>query len=190
MVALLIRRTLLKKIEYFWRMKLKEGDVFSILLTEDLFGFGQIVKIPNKNNFIIAVFDYTSNTVDIDLKKIIDSKLIFLGYTLDAKLYHKHWVIIGNTSSNLSEVKLPYFKLGTPPGDVYITNYKGEIVRDANKQEFEELIYQTVVAPVRFENALKAYFKLQEWKDEDYNKLLYSHVLNSNDIAIGNKLKG
>jgi hypothetical protein len=169
-------------------MKFKVGDIFSIPVSSDENGFGQIVNIPDRNTLIIALFNIKKEkNIQVDLEEIINSEIVFLGYSLDAKLYHKHWLIIGNNTSNIDRVKLPYNKLGTSP-DIYIVNYKGEKLRVANTQEFEQLLYQTVIAPVRYENALKAHFKFQEWKEE-YDKIRYENVLNSNDIAIGNKLK-
>ena len=38
-------------------MKLKAGDLFTIPINEEKYGFGQIVALPNKHNFIIIVFD-------------------------------------------------------------------------------------------------------------------------------------
>lgn len=163
-------------------MKLKVGDIFTIPVSEEKTGFGQIVNIPNKNNFIIVVFEniYTGKEWP-SLIEITANKILFLGYTMDALLYHKYWQIIGNDYSNLKTIKLPYYKLGTPP-NISIVNYNGDFVRKANKEEFDKLTYQTVVAPVRYENALKAYHNFLEWKD-DFNELFYDKILESIDIV-------
>src|SRR5258708_92779 len=127
-------------------MKLKVGDIFTIPISDDKTGFGQIIKIPNKSNFIIIVFKQVYSGKDWpSLDEIIKDEILFLGYTMDALLYHKYWNIIGNNFSNLDKIKLPYFKLGTPP-DMKIVNFKGDKVRKANKSEFENLEYETVVA--------------------------------------------
>lgn len=80
-------------------MKLKVGDIFTIPVSEEKTGFGQIVNIPNRNNFIIIVFEkiYTGKEWP-DIGEIMNDRILFLGYTLDAKLYHKHWKIIGNNT--------------------------------------------------------------------------------------------
>ena len=165
------------------KLKLKVGDVFSIPLGNGELGFGQIVSLPDRDTLIIALFNFKQNDAEpIDINKIFNSEVLFLGYTLDAKLYHKHWVIIGNIQSNLSNIKLPYSKLGTPPGDIYLTDFKGAELCEITEIDFSKLSYQTVIAPIRYENALKAYFKLGEWQD-DYDKLFYKHTLTSNNIA-------
>lgn len=163
-------------------MKLRPGDIFTIPVDEEKTGFGQIINIPNKNNFLIVVFERVySGREWPSLKEIIQDRVLFLGYTMDALLYHKEWRIIGNDSSNLSKIKLPYFKLGTAP-DMNIVTFKGDVVRRASKEEYDNLEYETVIAPVRYENALKAYHKLDEWK-EDYDKLFYERTLESVKVA-------
>jgi hypothetical protein len=161
--------------------KLNVGDVFTIPLddkNDSRVGFGQIIKIPNKHNFIIVVFKQIFCSQDFpSIDKIIEDKILFLGYTMDALIYHKYWQIIGNKTSNLAEIKLPYYKLGTPP-DMNIVDYQGNIFRSASKSEFDNLEYKTVAAPVRYENALKAYYKMAEW-DDDYDELLYERTLES-----------
>jgi hypothetical protein len=45
------------------------------------------------------------------------------------------------------------------------------------------LEYLTTYAPIRFENALKAHFGLQEWVPENYNEILYQKTLDSVKVA-------
>lgn len=168
------------------KLKLKVGNVFSIPINDNEVGFGQLINFPRtKDVFIMIVFDYKEKIKDnYNLEKICSSKILFLGYSLDAKLQHKDWNIIGEFTNNISNIILPYHKLGLPPDDTHITNYKGEIIRIATGNEFSQLSYKTTIAPIRYENALKAHFKLQEWKNEDYDKLLYEYTLKSNEIAL------
>lgn len=167
------------------RFKLNVGNVFTIPLGNGEFGFGQIVIFPKfKSEFIMCVFDIKEKNYDvISVEKICNSPILFLGYSTDAKLYHKDWEVIGNYTSNISAIVMPYHRLGTPPGDIYLTNYKSERVCEIDEETFNKLNYLTNYAPIRYENALKAYFGLQEWKEEDYDKLLYKHTLKSNEIA-------
>jgi hypothetical protein len=165
-------------------MKLKVGDVFTIPISDDKTGFGQIIKIPNKSNFIIIVFKQAYPDKDWpSTDEIIKDEILFLGYTMDALFYHKYWHIIGNNTSNLNKISLPYFKLGTPP-DMKIVNFKGDKVRKANKSEFDNLEYETVVAPVGYEAALQAYHKLAEW-EEYFDKILYDKTLESIKVVEG-----
>lgn len=167
------------------RFKLNEGDIFQIPLGNEEWGVGQIVCFPRtRDAFIMIVFDYkmydsTSNIIE----NAIESPILLLGYSTDAKLYHKHWQIIGNDKRLISKVEMPFHRLGTPPEDIFLTNYKNERLKPINEPEFNKLDYLTNYAPVRFENALKAHFGLQEWISEDYDKILYEKTLESVKIA-------
>lgn len=165
--------------------KLKIGDIFTIPISLDRAGFGQVIKMPVSSGvFIMAVFKQVYSDKNWPtLDEIIEDEVLFLGYTMDALLYHKYWKIIGNKVSNLNKIKLPYYKLGTPP-DMQIVDYKGDRVRKATKREFEYLEYETSVAPIRYENALKAFYKLADW-DEDYDELLYERTLESIAVVEG-----
>ncbi|MBA3829295.1 MAG: hypothetical protein H0X33_10190 [Taibaiella sp.] len=165
------------------KIKLKVGDVFAIELNMGEYGFGQIVAFPrHKYVFIICIFKRRNMGIsELNLEEICNSEILFLGYTSDAKLYHNDWVIIGNYTSNISAIKLPYYKLGSPP-DSYIVDYKGERLLKIDEEVFNALRFETEVGPSRFENALKSFYGLQDWK-EDYNVILYENSLSSNKIA-------
>lgn len=166
-------------------MKLKEGDIFSISVQEKGFGLGQIIKIPNKESISVAIFkevfeDVKSKALGEIIKEC--TPLLF-GNTFDAKFYHKHWIIVGNDKSNLLNIHLPYYKIGSSP--VYIEDFNEKKVRKASKEEIELLMFRKYVAPVRLENALLAYYGLGDWKDDLFNPLLYSYNLESKRLVEG-----
>ena len=110
------------------------------------------------------------------LTTIIDGDILFLGNSMDAKLYHRHWVVIGNNTENLTKIELPYYRIGTIPGETYMTDHSGNIIRRCTTSEFEKLQYQSIIAPVRYEKALKAYHNVEQWQ-EDYKELLIDNHL-------------
>ncbi|KPH13341.1 Imm26 family immunity protein [Chryseobacterium sp. ERMR1:04] len=170
------------------RFKLSEGDIFTIPLGNGEFGIGQIVCFPRtKDVFIMIVYDYRAKKYDENnIMLALKSSILFLGYSTEARLYHKMWEIIENSTKNLDEVKMPYHRLGTPPEEIYLTNYKNERIKAINEKEFQRLEYLTSYAPIRFENALKAHFGLQEWISENYDSVLYEKTLES--IRVANEL--
>ncbi|MES2703512.1 MAG: Imm26 family immunity protein [Bacteroidota bacterium] len=95
-------------------MKLKEGDLFKIRLSDQNYVVGQIVSIPNKESIAIVVFkglcDVGSPYEPINLTQ---KEILFFANTFDAKFHHRHWVIFANYSANLSNIRLPIYKLGT-----------------------------------------------------------------------------
>lgn len=168
------------------RFKLNLGDVFAIPLGDGAYGFGQVITPYEKESgsTMIAIFNYKSDQLkDVILNEVCNSDLVFLGLTFDAKLYHKDWTILGNHLPNVSTIKMPYFKLGTPPDELYLINFKSERLKKIDEELFNKLNYKSTIAPIRYENALKAYFGNQDWKNDEYNKLLYKVSLDSNKIA-------
>lgn len=169
------------------RFKLNVGDVFTIPLNENEVGFGQCVTPHKKTSggFVIAVYPLRENkNQEINIAKVVNANPIFLGFTFDALLCDlPKWKIIGNYIDNLGSIKLPYNRLGTPPDEIYLLNVNNERIAEISEEVFNELEYKTEIAPIRYENALKAHFGLQEWKAEDYDKILYKHTLKSNEIA-------
>ncbi|BFO67000.1 Imm26 family immunity protein [Chryseobacterium sp. KCF3-3] len=166
------------------RFKLNEGDIFAIPLGNNEFGIGQIINFPKTSDaFIVIIFDRKIDDLEkyADLK-IEDLKIIFLGYTFDAKLYYKDWLIIGNYMDNITSIHLPFFKLGTSD-DARLVDYKSKVLKHIDESQFNKLTYKSEIAPIRFENALKAHFGLQEWIPEDYDKILYEKTLESVKIA-------
>ncbi|UKB82742.1 immunity 26/phosphotriesterase HocA family protein [Chryseobacterium sp. MEBOG06] len=166
------------------RFKLNEGDVFAIPLGNSEFGLGQIINFPKTSDaFIVVIFnEKIAELNEFDKINIDDLKIIFLGYTFDAKLYYKDWQIIGNYKDNIQSIPLPFFKLGTSD-DARLVDYKSKVLKHLDESQFDELVYKSEIAPIRYENALKAHFGLQEWIPEDYDKILYEKTLESVKIA-------
>jgi len=162
-------------------MKIQVGDIFEFQVNENSKSYGQIVDVPNKDSLVIIIFE-GQYRYRPDLVELLKDNVLFFGISLDAKFYHKHWIIIGNNTSNISDIKFPYYKIGVDT--VYIENFEGNRLRKASIAEELALQYRTVIAPVRFELALKAYYKQIEWKDK-YNHMLYSEMVKGIQLVEG-----
>ncbi|MCC7245458.1 MAG: hypothetical protein IT269_07255 [Saprospiraceae bacterium] len=164
---------------------LTKGDIIAIPLEQNSLGFGQCVSDYNHKSggFMISIFNFQSNSMtENDIDHAIESKIIFLGYTFDAKIYHKHWHVIGNRVHNINAIQMPFFKLGTPPDEIYLSDYLGNRICKITEYQFNQLPYLSEIAPVRYENALKAYWGYQDWNDS-YENMRYSVTLESKIIA-------
>lgn len=161
-------------------MKLKVGDIFEFSINEKSKSYGQIVSLFKKDALTIIVFEgqYRSRP---DIEELLNDNILLFGNTFDAKFYHKHWIVIGNETSNLTSIKFPYYKIGSEP--VYIEDFLENKLRKASANEQNILNYRSYIAPVRFETALKAYYKIVEWR-EDFDELMYSNVIKSTEIEI------
>jgi hypothetical protein len=166
------------------RFRLNEGDVFTIPLNENEVGFGQVISPYNKmsGGFLAVLFDCKSDKLaNVPLASICETDIIFLGFTFDAKIYHNDWCVIGNYIANLSNIIYPYHRV-ISNGKMVLEDYKSNVISEINEKTFSQLSNKTEIAPIRYENALKAHFGLQEWKAEDYDKLLYENSIKSNKI--------
>lgn len=156
--------------------KLSRGDIFTIPIDEETIGHGQIV-FTRSQNFLIIVFEGRwGENISPNLDDIVNSKILFMGYTMDAKLYHKHWVVIGNLEKNLEHIQLPLYKLGTPPDEIFLLDHTGAKLRPCSESEFSKLKYLKVVAPIRYEKALKANYGVADWRD-DFDELRVENLL-------------
>jgi len=154
---------------------LKVGDIFTIPIDDKYQGIGHLVAFPEKSLLLIAVYDFKKLITDsFSIDILPELKILLLGNTLDAKLYNKHWIVIGNSKSNLNQIKLPIYKIGVYP-EAKVLDYEGKFIRQASIDDVENLKYQKVIAPIRYENALKAYYNLKPWIGEDYDSLLYNN---------------
>lgn len=165
-------------------MKINEGDIFLITISEKLKVVGQIIyNEVGPNPLFVALYrSVIDNERLINLDEILDSEIIFLTNTLDAKLWNGDWKIIDNREPNSLRIPLPYFKYGT--GDnTFIENYRGNKRRRATKEEDEILDYRFSVAPKRVENAIKAYFNYMPW-EKKFDKLTFKYVKSKSNFVI------
>lgn len=156
-------------------MDLKRGDIFEFQISENSLAYGQITSEINGEILVIIIYKslYSKRP---DISEIVDDEILLFGNTFDAKLYHKHWIVIGNEELNLDKIEYPYYKIGVDP--VFVEDFEKNKLRKATKEEESKLAYRSNVAPVRFELALKAYYKIIPW-NEKFDNLLYSRVLSS-----------
>ena len=160
------------------RLRLKEGDIFTIPIDENTQGHGQIVKIPDKHSFIMVVFEGRSNKNEpVTLDVIVQAPILFIGFTTDALLWHGRWIIIGNISGNLELIVIPYyFRIGLPTEPQQLINYKVEILRMATEQESKLLYRHHSMSPIGYQKMLQAHYGIGDLDKEDiaYD---YKHII-------------
>jgi len=165
------------------KIHLNRGDVLTMPISENWVGFGQLIDFSKtKEAFLIAVFNlkHTSDKA-IDCRSIVRQEIIFLGYTNDAKLFHGDWKVVGNEVDNLSGIQKPFFKLGIAP-DLFIVDYLGNKIGHIDENTADELTFQTIIAPIRYENALRAHFGFTPWL-ELYDKQKNARVIEIQKIT-------
>ncbi len=137
------------------------GDVFLIPVDESRFGVGQIAGNWKGELYIVIYAEIMSGEYP-NPESVNTAKPLFAALSLDAKIYHGDWPIIGNVKSNLKHIPQPVFKVGQD-GKMFVESRDRSISRLASDSETERLRLRTVVAPVRLETAFKAYSGVGEW---------------------------
>lgn len=140
--------------------KLKIGDVFLVPLDDERCGLGQLAG-DWKGELYVVIYDKLVSR-GASSEDVLGAGLQFAALTLDAKLYHGDWPVIGNRQDNLSDLPQPWFKVEVD-GQTHIEARDRSVTRPATSTEAAQLRHRTVVAPVRIENALKALNGLGEW---------------------------
>lgn len=151
------------------------GDVFLIPIGGDRYGIGQIAG-DWKGELYLVIYD---KAVSADAKPDeLDGVLLqFAALSLNAKLHHGDWPIIGNRQDNLEAVPQPWFKVGYNE-QTYVESRDRSVFRHATAAEEAELRLRNVVAPIRLEKALKARHGFGDWHPR-YDELTAEYAFNS-----------
>lgn len=135
---------------------INEGDLFTIPIDDNTQGYGQIVEVPRKDALLVVVFQGRwPMDQEVKLEEIIKQKILFLGFTTDALIYHGKWVITGNSKANLSSIVMPYFKVAFPP-ETKLLNYRLEFIRMAAPEEDRLLNFHHSMSPMGYQKELQA----------------------------------
>ena len=142
-------------------IQVKVGDVFLVPLDGKSWAVGQLVSSWN-DELYVAIFGQKVETQNVNPQSVADLEPIFLALTLDAKLFHGDWPIIGNVQANLASFPQPAFKV-RQSGVVYIESRDRKFTRPASTSEAEQLIYRSVSSPAVVEKGVQAHFGLGDW---------------------------
>lgn len=91
------------------RVRLKIGDVFTVPIDENRTGVGQGVGTYGKDAYYLAIFDVAAPVGAVDVDAALDSRVLFLALSMDAKVAAGHWAVVDNRSVR-SDMPLPAYK--------------------------------------------------------------------------------
>jgi len=158
------------------------GDVFLVPVDDSRFGIGQIAG-DWKGELYVIIYEEIFSGEKPNPESVNSAKPLFAALSMDAKIHHGDWPIIGNVTKNLDHIPQPVFKVDQG-GRVFLESRDRSISRPASSSEAERLRLRTVVAPVRLENALKAHAGLAEWNPR-YDELRADYALDSSRVLAG-----
>lgn len=143
------------------KRRLQNGDVFSIPIAEDKFGYGQV--IVKGSVFYIVVFRGTSPDVG-GVSDALGSEIELCGWTLDGLIHVGHWVVLGNFEIRRQSVPMPSYKV-LINGEFFVESFDKSERRVATSNEVDFLDYRSTIAPIIFEDAIKSTCGHAPWED-------------------------
>lgn len=135
-----------------------KGDVFAVQIGNGKFVYGQIVANSNPKCYVI--FDYVSETSP-DLITLVNSKIVFLTYTVDVFIEDGDWKVIGNVEPPTT-INFPEYIIETPKGSM-VMDYMGKMIRHATQSDLKNLGIKNSVSPKVLEVAIRAKYGTGKW---------------------------
>lgn len=163
------------------RVKVAVGDVFLIPLDDESAAGGYVIGIRDKEELYVAIFDQRLSRQENDPSIATGGAPVILTLTLDAKIWHRHWPVLGNLPSRSELHPKPNYKVKFKD-QMCLDSYDGTIVRPASAEELEILQFRRVNSPAAVENATKACFGIGDWM-EHYDKMLTKHAVASSKLT-------
>lgn len=142
-------------------IKVGVGDVFAIPISESDVGIG-LVAGDWKGELFLVVFEGRFDREGVDPGIVMVAKPLLAALSLDAKLYRGEWPVLDHLPEAAGRMPQPNFKV-EEGGRTFMESRDRTITRPATASEIEHLRYRTVVAPVRLEKALQAFYGVGEW---------------------------
>jgi hypothetical protein len=137
-----------------------------------------VVASKWQKELLLFVFDALRHD-GIDLRDVTSREPLIASSSLDAKLWHGHWPVIGHVDTDYSSMQ-PVYKVQTPDGWIAESfDRKWQVPIDATAAG--DMRFRKCVAPIRIERATQAYFRRAEWEPE-FDDVLYRNVAKSRNL--------
>lgn len=143
------------------KMKWKKGDVFTIPIDEEHVGIGQIAEVIGVELYVV-VFDGKHRREELPrVTSAVEQPHLFASLTLDAKLHHGDWEVVGNATENLDAEDLPWYKVRIN-SVMHVESCDKKTFRPATEEEERTLANRSTYSPAVLEKALQAEYGVIE----------------------------
>jgi len=146
----------------------KIGNVLSIPIVGGQCATAQV--LAKKKILYIVVFSELRQCGAISIDVATSGSPILAGWTMDAKIYHGDWKIIGE-STPISWLHLKKSYVVEHAGNIWVEDFEGKLLHPASKSEVEKLFNRSSYSPARLERAIRAFHKFEPW-DPEFDDLL------------------
>ncbi|HET7085113.1 MAG TPA: hypothetical protein VFI23_10105 [Rhizomicrobium sp.] len=150
------------------RKTVKVGDVLSIPIVDGLCATAQV--LVKRAILHVVIFSELRQCGSISIEAETSSSPVLAGWTMDAKVYHGYWEIIGKSMpADWSDLKKNY-KVEYA-GKIWVEDFDGRLLHPASRSEIENLFNRSSYSPASLEQAIRAFHKLEPW-DSKFDDLL------------------
>lgn len=148
------------------RVTAKAGDIFEFAAPDGRFGYG--LAVHGEPDLYVAMFGelFAARPSVADL---LESRLSFVGATMDALFYHRRWTVVYNGFPIPADIPFPNWKVQRE-GKLVTTSFDGRTWSPMRPDEAELLDFKTSRSPIAYQNAVEALNGLSEWQ-ESYEQL-------------------
>jgi len=153
------------------RIPVKAGGVFEIPTPDGRFGYGVIIKGGGVPYVIILK---RLHDVRATIAELAHDDIAFVGWTMDALIYHGRWTIIGGGYPDRPDVPFPNFRVKVG-GVTCTTDFTGKVLGPIRSDEVALLDQKWSRAAIAYQDALFALHGLAEW-DPTYDKLTAAYA--------------
>jgi hypothetical protein len=148
---------------------LAAGGLFRLMpLSDARVGYGQVLARYGSSggHFHCGVFARTYDAEAAAISDVVDDDLCLFALTVDALLFHGHWVRVGRADVRDDRFEWPEYKVATGPGRHVVEDAFGHRVRPASETDREPPPVRKVVAPIVVQDAFAAPHGNRPWLQE------------------------
>jgi uncharacterized protein DUF4259/immunity protein 26 of polymorphic toxin system len=140
------------------RPRTKEGDVFVFDVDADRLAVGQVMwkNVATFPLYVVFFKPLWPREAALSLPEVASSEILLVGATMDARIYHGMWRIVGNIKPDIGRVPMPFFKVYVGGRDI-VEDFLGRKMRDATADDLRHYHNRTSRSPMIYEKAIRAY---------------------------------
>lgn len=155
------------------KKKVNIGDVFTIPLNENRYGYGQVVEIGEMYDILIA-FDYISRDKILDVQEILSKDIVFLLRTTIVYIEDGYWDVIGNADLP-TDLNVPKYYIRDGLNDFEVVTASEHFVRIATEEDLNKYSENIAYSAGFLEDALNATLDTQNWKTL-FKEMIYKPI--------------
>ena len=155
------------------KKKVNIGDIFTISLDENRYGYGQVVEIGEMYDILIA-FDFISCDKILDVQEILSKDIVFLLRTTIVNIDDGYWDVIGNADLP-TDLNIPKYYIRDGLDDFEVVTASEHFVRIATKEDLNKYSENIAYSAGYLEDALNAILDTQNWKTL-FKEIIYKPI--------------